>query len=99
MHSARFTLPRTSLVVAVLARCLQPPKAEAEDRLEYRFENYAEDDHRMHIQTHAVGFDAELFSRIAAKGLFVYDSISGATPTGEPPPSGGTVAAIGRYLP
>lgn len=89
MSSARFALPRTPLLLAMLARCLHPPRADAEDRLEYRFEDYSEDDHRMHIQTHAVGFDAELLSRIAAKGLFVYDSISGATPTGEPPAAGG----------
>ncbi len=83
--ASRVPLP---VVVVFAARLFDSPKAGAEDRVEYRFEDYNEDNHRMHIQTHAAGFEAEFFSRITAKGLFVYDSISGATPTGEQAPAG-----------
>ena len=71
------------LILALLVRMFHPPRAAAEDRVEYRYEDYQEDHGRVHIRTHAVGFDAELGSRITAKGLLVYDGISGATPTGE----------------
>lgn len=69
----------------VLARLLDTQRAAAEDRVDYRFENYQEDDDRILIQTHALGFEKELASKIIARGLLVYDGISGATPTGEAP--------------
>lgn len=79
---------RLTVLLALSLRSLHPTRGTAEDRVEYRFEDYNEDDHRMHIQTHAAGFETEFLSKITAKGLFVYDSISGATPTGEPAPTG-----------
>src|SRR5438132_8810920 len=75
-------------VVALLLRVLHPPRAMAEDRIEYRYEDYNEDNNRMHIRTHTVGFEKELSSMITAKGLLIYDGISGATPTGELPARG-----------
>lgn len=77
-----------AVFVAFVSRLLHPPRAAAEDRIEYRFENYQEHDDRMHIETHAAGFETEFLSKITAKGLFVYDTISGATPTGELPATG-----------
>jgi hypothetical protein len=67
---------------------MHPPRAMAEDRVDYRYEDYNEDDSRMHIRTHAAAFDVGLGSQITAHGMFVYDGISGATPTGELPPLG-----------
>jgi hypothetical protein len=76
------------LLLAFASRFLQPFRTPAEDRFEYRYEDYNEDNSRMHIRTHALSFDASLSSQITAKGLLVYDGISGATPTGELPPLG-----------
>lgn len=56
--------------------------------MEYRYEDYSEEHDRIHVRTHAVGFERELSSRIVAKGSLVYDGISGATPTGELPAAG-----------
>lgn len=81
----RGTLP---LALAVLIRLLEPARLHAEDRVEYRYEEYKEDDNRMDIRTHAVGYEMALSAKVSTKGLLVYDSISGATPTGEAPPTG-----------
>ena len=48
----------------------------------------------MHIRTHEVAFEAVLGSKVTAKGLLVYDGISGATPTGEATPHGSTALPI-----
>lgn len=66
----------------------RPQVLRAEDRVDYRYEDYAEDNGRIQIQTHTAYVEAELTSRVAVKGQFVYDAISGATPTGGPPAPG-----------
>lgn len=71
-----------ALVMAGLLILLPPRRAGAEDRVEYRYENYAEDNDRIGIQTHGIYFEKELTSKIVTHGQFVYDGISGATPTG-----------------
>jgi hypothetical protein len=76
------------LLLAFFSRLLHPPRAFAEDRVEYRYEDYNEESDRMHIRTHALGFDVDLGSKITAHGNLIYDGISGATPTGELPPLG-----------
>lgn len=89
----RVSLVQSSGVLLILAgilRILRPPRAVADDRFEYRYEDYREEDGRIHIRTHAAGFEKELVSRITAKGLLVYDGISGATLTGEPPAGNST---------
>ena len=53
-----------------------------ENQVDYRYEYYQEDDHRMKIETHSVYFEQKLLDSLVAKGELVYDSISGATPTG-----------------
>jgi opacity protein-like surface antigen len=50
--------------------------------VDYRYEDYIEDDDRIHIRTHAVYAEQALNARAVVKGNFVYDGISGATPTG-----------------
>jgi hypothetical protein len=84
--TSRSSLP---LFLVFVSRLLNLPRAGAdENRVEYRYEDYQEDDDRMHIRTHGVGFDVGLAQHITAHGLLVYDGISGATPTGELPPLG-----------
>ncbi len=70
-------------------------KCRGEDRVEYRYEDYAEDDGRIHIRTHGAFFEVGLAPWVSMKGNFVYDAISGATPTGAPPlPGENEVATV-----
>ncbi|MFO1476764.1 MAG: DUF3570 domain-containing protein [Verrucomicrobiota bacterium] len=59
-------------------------RTKAEDRVDYRYEDYAETGDRIHVTTQGVYFDVGLSAAVALKGNFVYDSISGATPLGPP---------------
>ena len=68
-------------------------RTKAEDRADYHYEDYAEDNNRIHVTTQDVYFDLGLKSWVSLAGNFVYDAISGATPTGAPPLSGQTEVA------
>jgi hypothetical protein len=59
-----------------------PQFLHAEDHVDYRYEFYDEDKSRMQIQTHSVYFEQKFTDAVTANGEFVYDGISGATPTG-----------------
>lgn len=88
-HSPAFRRPgwlALPLALSVWLRLL--PLRAADNRLDYRFEDYQEDDDRIHIQTHGAGFGVELNRHLAVRGQLVYDAISGATPTGGPPAPG-----------
>ena len=74
-----------TLAVLLLLSDLHP--ARAEDEVAYRFEYYKENDGRMEILTHGVGFDATLKEGLLSiNGELVYDALSGATPNGAAPP-------------
>jgi hypothetical protein len=75
-------------ILALALRLIQPEKLSAENRIEYRYEDYGEDNHRMRVQTHSALFDTSISPQFALKGSFVYDGISGASPIGAPPPAG-----------
>jgi hypothetical protein len=83
-----------TLVLACWLQVSNLQRASAEDHVEYRYEDYREDHGRIHIRTHGVGFEKELSSKITAKGLLVYDGISGATPTGEAPARGSSTLPV-----
>jgi hypothetical protein len=71
-----------------LGICLRSaPRARAEDVLGYRHEIYQEDGGRIGVQTDSVLIDTPLTSWLTLKGQAVHDAISGASPTGSPPPS------------
>ena len=70
------------VLVALLLQCVSAIRSRAENRVDYRYEDYIEDDGRIHIRTHAVHAELALNARAVVKGNFVYDGISGATPTG-----------------
>ncbi|HMJ88639.1 MAG TPA: DUF3570 domain-containing protein [Candidatus Acidoferrum sp.] len=74
-----------SLVLAGALHLTSLSRIRGEDRGDYRYEDYAEDGGRIHIQTHGVYFDAEVRPWISLKGNYIHDAISGATPTGAPP--------------
>lgn len=61
-------------------------RAKAEYRVDYKFENYQEESGRIRIRTHGLFVEAPVHSKVTLRGNLIYDSISGATPTGAPPP-------------
>ncbi len=75
-------------MVAAVLRLVQPSKVLAEDHVDAKFEDYQEEHNRIHVGTVSALFDKSLNEILAVKGEFVYDTISGATPTGGPPPLG-----------
>ena len=81
--------PLAFLLAAVL-QLAQQVRGRAEDVIAYRYENYREDAGRVAIDTQTAYFEATLSPRVAVKGQFVYDAISGATPTGGPAAAGDT---------
>ncbi|HTI72242.1 MAG TPA: DUF3570 domain-containing protein [Candidatus Limnocylindria bacterium] len=89
MNPARaFRLRGIAVIFAWLCQCWQPQRLGAEDRFEYRYEEYQEEGGRMHIRTHSAFFEAELDPKFVVRGQYVYDGISGATPTGGLPQPG-----------
>jgi len=79
----------SAFVAAVLVRLLHGVKASAaEDHVDAKFENYQEEHNRIHVGTASALFEKVINETLSAKGEFVYDTISGATPTGGPPPPG-----------
>lgn len=81
---------RTSLAwsLALVLPMLQSSRARGEAHLDYRYELYQEDDDRIEVQTHSALFETQLKERLlSVKGEVIYDSISGATPTGAAPSS------------
>lgn len=65
-------------------------RLRAENHADYKFEFYHEDRDRTEVTTQTVLAEADLAEWLHAKADFVHDSISGATPTGAPPPPGST---------
>src|SRR5437879_1749007 len=74
--------------LAVAAMLQTIPPARGEDHTDYKYETYAEENGRILIRTHSALLEHTLAPWLALKGTFVYDGISGATPTGAPPPPG-----------
>ena len=74
--------------LAGLLQWVHEVSIRAEDHVDYRYETYAEENGRIKIRTHSAYFEKELDARISLKGEFVYDGISGSTPTGGPPLAG-----------
>jgi hypothetical protein len=70
-----------------------PQRSRADDRVDLSYEDYKEENGRIHVGTAGLYFQSELASWVSVNGNFIYDSISGATPTGAPPiPGAKTVA-------
>jgi hypothetical protein len=86
---ARLHRSELLLILCVLLQLHPLLNLKAEDRIDYKFENYQEENGRIGIRTHGLFFETELNPRLTLRGNMVYDSISGATPTGAPPPPNG----------
>ena len=76
------------VALALLAQFITGPRARSEDEVAYKFESYQEDGDRINILTHSAYFEKAINSVLSIKGEYVYDGISGASPTGAPPPAG-----------
>ncbi len=79
---------RLETVVVVLAVTLQTAalrRAQGEDRLDFKYMWYKEDNGRMQISTPSFMLETDLSPTLTLKIQGVYDSISGASPTGAPP--------------
>ncbi|MDB6031318.1 MAG: hypothetical protein JWM16_1656 [Verrucomicrobiales bacterium] len=77
----------SALGLAAALQLLPICRVRAEDHVDYRYENYGEENHRIKVETHSLLFETRLKPWLSAKGEVVYDAISGASPTGAPPPS------------
>ena len=81
----RRPVPSGFLFSAALALCLQRTPAKAEDSVDYKYENYREDDGRITVQTETSSVDQDVLAvdgHIHLAGTI--DAVSGATPTGRP---------------
>jgi len=58
------------------------------------YEDYSENDGRIQVGTAGLYFESEIKSWFSINGNFIYDSISGATPTGAPPLPGTSSVAM-----
>jgi hypothetical protein len=68
-----------------------PQRSRAEDRVDYSYEDYAENDGRIHVATQGVYFESDIKSWFSINGNFISDALSGATPSGAPPLPGTNV--------
>ena len=77
-----------SSTIALLLQFLCGTRARGEDHADYRFEYYSEENGRIQVATQGILFEQMLAPWAKLRGKAVYDSISGATPTGAPAPGG-----------
>ena len=66
---------------------MQFNRVYGEDHVDYRYEAYREDDQRISIDTHSMLFEVAPKRWLNIKGEMIFDAISGASPTGSPPPN------------
>lgn len=85
---------QAALLLALVLSVVDPRRLRGEDRAQYRYEDYNEDGARMRTQTHAIWFEYDLHSKLALRGQYVHDTISGATPTGGLPAPGEEVQTV-----
>ena len=65
----RQNLPRFTRSSLAVSFCLLPfLRSHAEDHVDYRYEDYAEDNGRIHIRTHGVFFESDLKPWLSLKG-------------------------------
>lgn len=76
------------VAIMVVVNVVRGSRAWAENHVDYKHETYAEEKGRVEIRTQAALFETDIAAWLTLKGEFVYDGISGATPTGAPAPVG-----------
>jgi hypothetical protein len=93
---ARLIKRSSALLMAVALQALLAQRLRGENHLDYRYDDYQEESDRIHVRTHSAFLEWLINSSVTLDGEFVYDSISGATPTGGPPPSGSNRVPLAR---
>lgn len=76
--------PKLMMLCLWLLACSLVNRTRAENRADYKYEDYLEQGGRIHIETQGAYFDTEVKPSFSLEGNFIYDGISGATPTGTP---------------
>lgn len=77
---------RLTLALGLLHLLAQ--RVRGDDQLAYRFHHYQEEADRIRVQTHSGFFEWTPRAAVTLSAEYVYDAISGASPTGAPPPTG-----------
>lgn len=81
-------VPSSAVLAATLALCLTRPSSRAEDAIQYKFENYREEDGRITVETQSGQADEDIGALTHLRLSGTIDAVSGATPTGIPAPTG-----------
>ena len=81
-------------VVGLQALLVQ--RLRGENHFDYRYDNYQENDDRIAVRTHSAFLELLVSPSITLDAQFVYDGISGATPTGAPPPAGSNKVPLAK---
>ena len=77
-----------TLALAIGLPAFTGQRLRGQDHADYRFHNYEEEAGRIRVETHSWFFEVAPHSAVTLSGEAVYDAISGASPTGAPPPKG-----------
>jgi hypothetical protein len=85
--SAPFHAARTS-ALAILLIWLAPRAARAENSIAYKYSDYREADGRIAVKTQGAAIEQDLGTEMHLKFEGVLDAITGATPSGQPAPTG-----------
>ena len=90
----RFPLLRfiTGLTSGLLL--LMPREAFAESKISYKYEDYREADERIAVKTQSALYEQDFGPQMQLKVLGIVDAISGATPNGQPAPTGSDQVAL-----
>ncbi|MBI3880576.1 MAG: DUF3570 domain-containing protein [Verrucomicrobia bacterium] len=83
-------------VVGLLLRWLAPGRAQADDSAAIKYEHYGEEGGRIAVSTISGSLEKTFSSFLTLRASMVYDAISGATPTGGPPPAGSTQVPLAQ---
>lgn len=84
------------MALAVTLHLLQMRRAEAEDRVDFKYLWYSEEHDRVTVWGPSFLLEKDLSSRLNLKIEGIYDVISGASPTGAPTPAQIKIGSAGR---
>src|SRR5688572_3925322 len=87
MNFASFPNARVAALSVVLA-WVAPRVARTEDAVRYKFQDYQESGGRIGVEVHSAAVEKDLGTNTHLKLDGVIDAIAGATPNGQPAPSG-----------
>ena len=79
---------RTTFLVAMLWLLVPQRSAKGEDSLTYKFQSWQEDGGRIRVDAHYAQLETVLSTETKIKVMGLIDTISGATPSGQPAPAG-----------